>query len=109
MTKKILKNMGNRCTKQEEEKSVSPSQKCILNYVDKLLKCSDINSNIIPDSMEEKMYQNFLSKMIATIKLILEDLNIQVMNHRLKISLEPILKQHVGTNVTLDHNADEKV
>ena len=102
--------MGNKlCTRQKDNKTLSPSEECISMYVDKLLQCDDINSNIIPDSMESKMYEKFLLKMVSAIKLILEDLHVEVLNHRLKIHLEPILRTTTGTNVTpgeIDNNND---
>jgi hypothetical protein len=97
--------MGNKlCTRQKDTKTLNESEQCISDYVRKLLECDEINSNVIPDSMESKMYEKFLLKMVCTIKLILQDLHIEVLNHRLKIYLEPILtkKKSVATNVTVD-------
>merc|ERR1712146_711117 len=105
--------MGTICSRQKNDnKILNDSEQCISDYVSKLLECEEINSNVIPDSMESKMYKKFLLKMVCTIKLILQDLHIEVLNHRLKIHLEPILtkKNSVATNVTVDEiTSDEMV
>jgi len=108
--------MGNTlCSRQKNDsKILNDSEQCISDYVSKLLECEEINSNLIPDSMESKMYKKFLLKMVCTIKLILQDLHIEVLNHRLKINLEPIsstssTKKNASTNVTPEEIHEEEV
>jgi len=61
----------------------------IEDYIDDFLQDEEINS-CLPDKMERKMYKNVLVKTITLLEKVLETTEIQILNHRIRLVLEPM-------------------
>lgn len=64
----------------------------IEDYIDDFLQDEEINT-CLPDKMERKMYKNVLVKTITLLEKVLETTEIQILNHRIRLVLEPIEKE----------------
>lgn len=63
----------------------------IEDYIEDFLQDEEINT-CLPDKMERKMYKNVLVKTITLLEKVLETTEIQILNHRIRLVLEPIEK-----------------
>jgi hypothetical protein len=62
-------------------------------YVRDMLKDDNINSNIIPDYIEEKIYVNCLKLCMGMLSNGLENSQINLLNKKFKLSLQPDIKK----------------
>ena len=62
-------------------------------YVKDMLKDDNINFDIIPDYVEEKIYVNCLKLCMGMLSNGLENSEIKFLNHKLKFSLQPDIKK----------------
>lgn len=69
----------------------------IEDYIEDFLQDEEINT-CLPDKMERRMYKNVLVKTITLLEKVLETTEIQILNHRVRLVLEPIDKNSEGDN-----------
>ena len=62
-------------------------QGSVSKLVDNILKNDSINSVMIPDYIERKIYTNVFTVLISMIKEILEDTNINIFNQNIKFQM----------------------
>ena len=58
--------------------------------VDNMLKNDSVNSIMIPDYIEKKIYTNVFTILIGIMKEILEDTKINIFNQNISFKMEPI-------------------
>ena len=80
--------MGNFFRSSTTTEVKSSKVVAIENYIDDFLQDEEINS-CLPDKMERKMYKNVLVKTITLLEKVLETTEIQILNHRIRLVLEP--------------------
>ena len=73
--------MGNFFNKKEIE------TKEINKYVKLLIQNKEVNIKIIPDSIEEKIYQELFEIIINNLKQALETLKIEFLNYEIQIKM----------------------
>lgn len=90
--------MGN-FFKSFETNTETKSSKIIAieDYIDDFLQDEEINT-CLPDKMERRMYKNVLVKTITLLEKVLETTEIQILNHRIRLVLEPIEKNSEDDN-----------
>ena len=79
-------NFLNLSKKTEEDTSETSA---IEQYIDTFLHNEEINT-CLPDKIERKMYKKVLTKTIALLEKVLETTEIKILNHRVRLVLEPI-------------------
>ena len=82
--------------KQKELEIISKEN--IKHFVQELIKDDNINIKALPDYFEKNIYISVLTILMQIIKHSMEDLNIEFMGHRIKISMEPIEKNNGNQN-----------
>ncbi len=80
--------------KQEE---LSPEDIVIENLVKRYLQDEHINSKLIPDFIEKKLYRNVLKIITGILKDTVENAEVTVLDHRIKFIIEPILHENIIT------------
>lgn len=79
--------MGQTFTKSKEP--LNPTDELIQNYVKELLKDKRINNLLIPDVLEEKLYEDILTTLIENLKKILSEAKIEFLDHEIHFLLVP--------------------
>ena len=64
-------------------------QGSVSRLVDNILENDGINSVMIPDYIERKIYTNVFTVLISMVKEILEDTNINIFNQNIKFQMTP--------------------
>lgn len=64
-------------------------QSSVNKLVDDMLKNDNINSLIIPDYIEKKIYINVFTILIGIMKEVLEDTKINIFNQNISLKMEP--------------------
>ena len=59
------------------------------SLVNELMKNDNINSDLIPDFVEKKIYENVLTLVISLLKETLEKTKITILNQDITFNLEP--------------------
>ncbi len=86
--------------KQEE---LSPEDIVIENLVKRYLQDEHINSKLIPDFIEKKLYRNVLKIITGILKDTIENAEVTVLDHRIKFIIEPIIEP---VTQTIQHTKD---
>ena len=73
--------------------NLTVEDKAIQKLVKDILKDQTTNNTLVPDLLEEKIYQNILKVVMSHIKLTLESTNIEFMNHKINFIVTPIEKE----------------
>jgi hypothetical protein len=66
------------------------TQTVVKKYVKELLKHKSINNALIPDVIEEKIYEDIFNVVIGNLKKILSDAKIEVLDHEIRFTITPI-------------------
>jgi hypothetical protein len=74
---------------KKSNKERNPKMDAIEEYIDGFLHNEEINT-CLPDKMERKMYKKVLIKTIALLEKVLETTEIKILNHRIRLVLEPL-------------------
>lgn len=65
------------------------SNERIERYIDELLADEAVNQQLIPDMMERAMYRNVLRLSVRLLERIVNETEVQVLGHRIRMTLEP--------------------
>ena len=94
--KKLLKEnekLKNRIKILEENKGIQNVEenmkKSVQKLVNKILENDNINSPLIPDYIERKIYTNVFNIFIGLVKETIETTNISILNHNITLKLNP--------------------
>lgn len=71
-------------------------------YVEKLLDDPKVNSNYIPDFVEESIYRNALGMVLNLLDHILETTKIELLGHQLKLDIQ----SPPSDTTSIDHNRE---
>jgi len=64
------------------------SKEAIENYVDKILENEDMNISYLPDFVEKKIYENTFSILLNLLDDIMENIQINIINHKLVFDIQ---------------------
>ena len=64
------------------------SKEAIENYVDKILENEDMNISYLPDFVEKKIYENIFSILLNLLDDIMENIQINILNHKLVFDIQ---------------------
>ncbi len=64
------------------------SKEAIENYVDKILKNEGMNISYLPDFVEKKIYENIFSIILNLLDDIMENTQINILNHKLVFDIQ---------------------
>ena len=64
-------------------------QGSVKKMVDDMLDNDSVNSSIIPDYIEKKIYTNVFTILIGIMKEVLEDTKINIFNQSISLKMEP--------------------
>jgi hypothetical protein len=81
--------MGN-ILKKSQKPEKTETDIIIDNLVKKMLENKKINLQLVPDSLEEKMYRTILEVLIAHIEDMTKTIKIQFLNHEITLDFHPI-------------------
>lgn len=70
---------------------IKKSEEKIRQYVEELLSNPSTNISWLPDSVERKIYCNFLNIIIKTLETIIESVNFDFLGHRINFVVDPVL------------------
>ena len=85
---KLKSNSG--ISKESIEAFEKRMQGSVKKMVDDMLENDSVNSAIIPDYIEKKIYTNVFTILIGIMKEILEDTKINIFNQNISFKMEPI-------------------
>jgi hypothetical protein len=54
-----------------------------------MLENVDINQSCIPDNIEKQMYINLLKLILGNLKMLLDGIKIEILNHEINIVIKP--------------------
>lgn len=72
-----------------EEKKDTINEDSIKKYVKELLKDNKINSSIIPDVLEERIYEDILGKIVEILKQVLTNAKIELLGQEIHFIIVP--------------------
>lgn len=78
---------------KEETLQDTRQAEAIRKLVNDMLNDKNINNTLIPDLIEEKIYQNVIKVVMSQIKLTLESTKIEFMNHEILFTVKPIANE----------------
>ena len=87
----------------EKAKLSDISKTRIADYVNKMLKDNAINSKLIPDYIERKIYTNVIGLVIGLIDNMVDNTSIRFMDHELKFDLRPVIDSIEKENAGLEN------
>jgi hypothetical protein len=73
----------------EDDDVLTAEEEVINSIVERYLKDSRINSKLIPDAVERKIYRNVLKMIVGILKDTVENANIDLLGHRINFSMVP--------------------
>ena len=79
--KPILKKVGMKI-------ETPVSKEAIKSYVDKILENEDMNISYLPDFVEKKIYENTFSILLNLLDDIMENIQINIINHKLVFDIQ---------------------
>lgn len=82
--KQLKLNSGNKESMENFEKKLQESVK---KLVDDMLENDSINSTMIPDYIERKIYTNVFTILIGIMKEIIDDTSINILNQNIKLQM----------------------
>jgi len=86
---KILKDKIKRLEENKDLRIVEENmKKSIDNLVNKLLENDNINSPLIPDYIEKKIYMNVFKIFIGIVKETVDSINFTILNQNISLKLE---------------------
>ena len=85
---KLLQN-NSTITSGSMEALESKLHVSVEKLVDKMLANDNVNSSIIPDYLEKKIYTNVFTIFIGILKEIMEDTNINILNQKITFKMIP--------------------
>lgn len=76
-------------SKKSDEVIDNDQDDVIKKYVRELLKHKSINNVMIPDVLEERLYQDVYNLLISNLKKILSDTKIELLDHEIRFIISP--------------------
>jgi hypothetical protein len=64
-------------------------EESVKKLVDNMLENNSINSSLIPDYIERKIYENVFTIFIGLLKEVLENTNINLLNQNISLKINP--------------------
>ena len=96
---KLLEKQGNinnisseeKCDvcREEEIQQEKDLKESVMKIVDNMLENDGINSSLLPDYIERKLYTNILIMIISLLKETLETTNVTLLNQKISLKVEP--------------------
>jgi hypothetical protein len=81
--------MGSVMSSSKKPDETTNNDDVIKNYVKELLKHKSINNVLIPDVLEERLYEDIFSVLIAHLKKILSETKIELLDHEIRFIITP--------------------
>ena len=89
---KLLEKQGNikyKSPEEKEEEIEKDLKESVMKIVDNMLENDGINSSLLPDYIERKLYTNILIMIISLLKETLETTNVTLLNQKISLKVEP--------------------
>ena len=89
---KLLEKQGNikyKTPEEKEEEIEKELKELVVKIVDNMLENDGINSSLLPDYIERKLYTNILIMIISLLKETLETTNVTLLNQKISLKVEP--------------------
>ena len=72
-----------------KKKEKDATELAIEKIVDKMLQNADINASCIPDNLEKQLYINLLKLILGNLKVILDGVKVDFLEHEITIVIKP--------------------
>jgi hypothetical protein len=68
------------------------------SVVDEFMKDKGLNSSLIPDFLEKRLYKNFLVLALSAMNRVLDTTHVEFLNHRIEFTMKPAPSDGTSTS-----------
>ena len=86
---KLSEEKRDACREEEIQQEREHLKESVIKIVDNMLENDGINSVLLPDYIEKKLYINVLTMIINLLKETLENTNLTLLNQKISLKVEP--------------------